>query len=369
MSTRRSIAFLACMAIALTGCANGGGATPSSKETGQSGKSPLEEYLGSSPLGGASKGSGAMVAVKIGGNDSESEESRAQQHQIEDLIAKCMQKEGFTYVPVQPDTGGKSKIDEAYELSPEKFAEQYGYGITTLGWAQDPNSEGADDPNQAIRDNLTEQAKKAYDKALNGEMTDAVIGSEGGGRVERRADGKDGKSSDVGCRGKAIQQVHGTPDKAKVGQQMEKFESLFDDIEALRKRIESDPRLESARKAWSDCMADQDYRFSKPEDAPQSVSQRLERLFGQDGEPGSSNSTTELKKPDPKEVAKIKPYELAVAKADYKCSEQHYTKKHQTVQYELESAFVKDHKAELEAYRDWMSELQSPQATPTKGSK
>ena len=370
MNRRRSVAILTGLAIALTGCANGPGASTSNEESGsgQSEKSPLEEYLGSSPLASSGKSGGPAMVIKIGG-DSESEESRAQQRQVEDLIAKCMLKEGFTYIPVQPDTGGKSKLDQAYELPPDKFAEQYGYGITTLGWVQDPNGGDADsDPNRDIRDKLSEQAKKAYDKALNGTANGVVVGSDsGGGRVvERSTNGKDG---DIGCRGKAMEQVHGAPDKGEVSNQMEKFESLFDDIEALRKRIDSDPRLEKATKAWSDCMADKDYDFSKPDEAPQSVSQRLERLFGMSDEPGSSTSPEEMKKPDPKEVAKIKPYELAVAKADYDCRKQHYDKTYHTVQFELEGAFVKDHKAELEAYRDFMSELQSPQASPTKGSK
>jgi hypothetical protein len=372
MNTRRSVAILAGLAIALTGCANGDSTTTNDQKSGsgQSKKSPLEEYLGNSPLGGFSKGAGPAVAMKIGGGDSESEEGRAQQRQAEDLIAKCMLKEGFSYVPVQPDTGGKSKIDQAYELPPDKFAEQYGYGITTLGFVQDPNGGDADsDPNREIRDKLSEQAKKAYDKALNGSGGEVVAGSDGGGVIQRRTGDKGGENSDSGCRGKAMDQVFGRPDKNEMGNQMEKFQGLFDDIEALRKRIDGDPRLEKATKAWSDCMADKSYRFTKPEEAPQSVSRRLERLFGLSNGPGSSSSTTELKKPDPKEVAKIKPYELAVAKADYKCREQHYNKTYQTVQFELESAFVKDHKAELEAYRDWMSELQSPQATPTRGSK
>lgn len=372
MSTRRSIAWLAwlaCVTVALTGCANGGNAATSSDKsgTGQNGKSPLEEYLGSSPLGSAfSKGGGPAMVIKIGGGDAESEESRAQQRQVEELIATCMRKEGFTYIPVQPDTGGKSKLDEAYELPPDKFAEQYGYGITTLGWLQDPNGDDENNPNQEIRDNLSEQARKAYDKALDGQAGEGgmvISGPDGGGGKEQAS----GREGEIGCRGKAIEQVHGRPDKDEAGKQMEKFQSLFEDIEALRKRIDNDPRLEKARKAWSDCMADKNYRFDKPDDARQSVSQKLERLFGAPTE--GSDGATEMKKPDPKEVAKIKPYELAVAKADYACSEQHYDKTYRTVQFELEKAFVKDHKAELESYRDWMSELQSPRATPTKGSK
>lgn len=374
MNRRRSVAILAGLAIALTGCANGNGATTDNQESGsgQTEKSPLEEYLGSSPLGGALAKGGPAVAIKIGGGDSDSEEGRAKQRQAEDLIAKCMLKEGFTYIPVQPDTGGKSKMDQAYELPPDKFAEQYGYGITTLGWVQDPNGGDADnDPNREIRDNLSAQAQKAYDKALNGSGGQVVVGSDGdgGGVVQKSTNSKDSKNADTGCRGKAMDQVYGRPDKDQVGNQMEKFQSLFDDIDALRKRIDSDPRLQKATKAWSDCMADKDYKFTKPEDAPRSVSRRLERLFGLSNGPGSTSSTTEPKKPDPKEVAKIKPYELAVAKADYKCREQHYNKTYHTVQFELEGAFVKDHKTELEAYRDFISEMQSPQATPTKGSK
>ena len=43
--------------------------------------------------------------------------------------------------------------------------------------------------------------------------------------------------------------------------------------------------------------------------------------------------------------------------ADYLCRRDHYESEYNAVRDELENQFIEDHRAELEAYRDWMAEL------------
>ena len=53
-----------------------------------------------------------------------------------------------------------------------------------------------------------------------------------------------------GCRAKALDQVYGAGTAAKKsankGQEMRRFESLFQDLETLRRRIQDDPRVVAA---------------------------------------------------------------------------------------------------------------------------
>jgi hypothetical protein len=334
-------------ALGLTaGCGGGGqGQDPGS---GGEDKSPLAEYMGA---GFSSAGGMGMKIAVAGGNDSGqlTEEQLAQQRRMEDLTATCMRAEGFEYVPVPPRANPKGKFTEAFKLPPEEFAKQYGYGISTFdfGAAEDDDT----DPNRAIRDRLSASAKKAYDKALDGD--DAVIVSGNGAKVSKT------RPTDLGCRGKAAEQVYGKPKEMKGERDLQRFEGLFKDLEALRKRIDADPSVADAAKAWSDCMADARYPgLNKPDDARAKVAERMNRLLGVDtgNRAGASVSITKPSDIDPARMAELKRYELAIAKADYDCKQQHYEQAFKQVQFRLEREFVDAHRALLEQYKEWAAQ-------------
>lgn len=347
--TRSSNVLLA--AVALTALVAGCGGTPADPSAGDSSdqqKSPLAEYMGESFAGG----SGMAIRISSAGGGGSTEEQLAQQRKMEDLTAACMRDAGFSYVPVPPEGDAKSTFDEAYKLPPDKFAEQYGYGISTLMLGK--ADADADDPNTAIRNKLSAQAKKAYDKALNGKDGGPVV-IEGGGEGKARS----GKAGDMGCRGKAAEQVFGKPKGGDPGQEMRKFDSLFKDLEALRKRIDADQRVTDAAKAWSDCMADARYPgLKKPDEAQQKVLQRMNALQGisPQGSPGATRPM-DPKDIDPAQLAALKKYELAIAKVDYDCKQKGYTKAYTDVQFALEREFVETHKTMLEQFRDWQAQL------------
>jgi hypothetical protein len=332
----------------LAGC-GGAPADPAGSDSSDQQKSPLAEYMGD----GFNAGGGGGMAIRIasGGGGQSSEEQLAQQRKMEELTAACMRDAGFEYVAVPPDGDPKSAFDEAYKLPPDKFAEQYGYGISTLMFGK--ADEDADDPNTAIRNKLSAQAQKAYDKALNGGAGNGVV-------IQGETKGDSGKPKDMGCRGKAAEQVFGKPKGADPGQEMRKFDSLFKDLEALRKRIDSDPRVTEAAKAWSDCMADARYPgLKKPEEAQKKVLSRMNALQGISPSPGSNRETRAIKPEDvdPAQLAELKKYELAIAKADYDCKQKGYSKAYTDVQFTLEREFVETHKTLLEQFRDWQAQL------------
>jgi hypothetical protein len=349
--TRRAAIAMVCALGLTAGCGGSGSNDPAG--SGDEQKSPLAEYMG----GDFTAGGGMVMKFAVAGdngNEQPTEEQLAQQRRMEDLIATCMRDQGFEYVPVPPEAKPKSKFAEAFELPPDKFAEQYGYGISTFDWG-DPVGENDTDPNRQIRDRLSATAKKAYDKALDGEGM--VVAAGGGAKVSSS------KSTDLGCRGKAAEQVYGKPKDLKdPGQEMRRFDSLFKDLEALRKRIEADPRVADAAQAWSDCMADARYTgLNKPEDARTKVQQRMDRLLGIDTSgPGPTAKPKSPKDLDPAQLSALKRYELAIAKADYDCKQTHYEKPFREVQFQLETEFVGTHRTLLEQYKEWAGQQKGP---------
>lgn len=331
----------------MTGCGKDGDPSAASSTNGQD-KSPLSEYMGSDFTGAGPGG----FRVAIGGNDEQpTEEQLAQRRRVEDAIATCMRSQGFRYVPVPPESNPKDKFAAAFRLPPDKFAEQYGYGISTIDFSQ----ADSEDPNTSIRNALSPRARAAYDKALNGQQQPQTNDSGGGAKVTVRGPG--------GCRGKAIDQVYGAGTAASKGargaQEMRQFDSLFRDLETLSNRIQNDPKVVAAARTWSDCMADKRQTgLHKPEDAREKVMQRFDQLMGI--HPGANKPVTigpdSLKNVDPAKLATVRRYELAVAKADYDCRQQGYDKTYKDVQYAAEREFIADHKNILEQFKEAHSE-------------
>ncbi|NEA36342.1 hypothetical protein [Streptomyces sp. SID13031] len=344
--------------LALAGC--GANSSAADQEPVKSGddKSPLAEYMGE---GFSGSGGGGMVATRaVGGSQESSEEQLAKQRKMEDAVAACMKAAGFEYVAVPPESQGKSKFDEAFKLPPDKFAEQYGYGISTIDWGK-PSDDADKDPNSKIRKALSPSAQKAYGKALNGQFDNP----DGGAIAMAPSTGDKGKPQDTGCRGKAAEEVFGKADEQMAD--FKKFDSLFKDLEALRKRIEADQRVIDATSAWSDCLADAGHSgFKKADDPRESISKKLDTLTGADkggasgpGKPDGSMTVTgppSFDKVDAAKLADLRKAEIELAKADQGCKKKVYEEPFKKAQYELEKEFVDANKTQLEQYRDTVSE-------------
>ncbi|MEU8223035.1 hypothetical protein [Kribbella sp. NPDC048915] len=349
-TTRSALALMAVLALAA--CGNDKAPVASGDSTGD--KSPLAEYLGDGFVSSVGSG-GFTIARRAGGPQQPSEEELAKQRKVEDATAACMKTAGFEYVAVPPEQGGKGKFSDAFDLPPDKFAEQYGYGISTIDWSK----AGADDsdPNTKIRSALSPSAQKAYDKALNGPN------ATGNGAVVIQGSGEDGPSTnnatDLGCRGKAVKQVYGEDGGRTLD--FKKFESLFKDIQALQKRIESDQRVVDATSGWSDCMADAGHSGLKTINDPrQQIQKQLDELTGNKPPEKNGPSKTVIGPPsfdkvDAAKLAELRTSEIELAVADHKCKAKGYGDTYKLVQYEAEREFVDQHKAELEAYRDEMA--------------
>lgn len=352
MKTSRT-AFTVLAVLALAACGNDKAPVASGDQN--SDKSPLAEYMGEGFVSSPGGGGAFQVASRPGGQEP-TEEDLAKQRKVEDAVAACMKAAGFEYVAVPPEQNAKSKFSEAFNLPPDKFAEQYGYGISTIDWTKaGPNDDA--NPNSKIRSALSPTAQKAYDKALNGPN------ATGNGAVVIQGEGDDGPMSsdgmDLGCRGKAVKQVYGEGADKKID--FKKFDSLFKDIQALQKRIESDQRVVDATTAWADCLADAGHSgFKKVDDPRTRIQQKLDELTGNQpsatGGPAKTiTGPPSFDKVDAAKLSELRKSEIALAVADQKCKAKGYAETYKKVQYEAEKEFVDQHKAELEAYRDEMA--------------
>lgn len=289
----------------------GGCATEEKQPGASTGESPLAPYLGgSSPLLEGAGNGGAPDA----GSTKEADAARSERRQIDELVAQCMRKEGFEYVPPR-DKAKSVQVDEAFSLEPKEFAERYGYGITTISQKEGVKGE---DPNEKIKQELSAEARKAYERALYGESAEGTAPS--------------------GCFAEAHGEVKGKGSDSSAAASEESFDSLFRDLEALRKRFNRDDRIVDATSEWSDCMADAGHGgLEKLDDGRKSVTDKISPSSG-----GGDGKVTD----------EIRSFERAIAVADYDCQEQHMAEIGSEVAHELESQFVAEHKAELERFRE-----------------
>lgn len=319
-------------------------------------QSPLEEYMGYSTIGSASGG----MAVQAGGNVEMSEEDRQKARQVEELIAECMQEQGFEYVPRNVDQAGGSELEDAYALDESQFVDEYGYGISTLMHSGEDDEA---DQNQEIRDGLSESAQEAYDRALWGEIAAAMDGGTGTALTQ---DPSEMSAEDMGCQGQASAEIYETEGPG-VTTDMSDFTSLFEDIQTLRERIRNDPQIVDAAAQWADCMADGGFPdFEHPDEAQQEVFTRMGELYrpehsGNENDPAMSEPEAEQQEfviggpgsdIDPEKLEELQQYELDLAAVDHACQQEHYREVYRDVAYEMEEEFVDNHRTELENYRD-----------------
>jgi hypothetical protein len=338
-------------ALVLAGCGDDGGSTEAGDD------SPLAEFFGEgviefSPGGGMGMSFGGSSDFEI------PEDELRRMREVEDLVAKCMADEGFEYTAnaINPEEWVSPWMD-AQELPPDEFAEEYGYGISTLHYSQFED-ELPQDPNQEYRESLSPEARDAYERALSGDYM-SWEADEGPPPVEER-----------GCYGIASAEVYGEDPLEEMEQAdpWTEFDGLMNDLSSLSERIHTDPRLEEAAEAWLDCMADAGYPdFQQVGDAEQSVHERMNEIEGwaevettleEGGEEANREVLEEFepKEPDPQELAELQEHEIELAVADRECMAEHYDDVFAGVSDELEEEFVEEHRAELERYREWAEE-------------
>jgi hypothetical protein len=351
MRPLRLASVLLLLGLAVAGCGDDGGDTSEEPES----DGPLAEFLGWDETG---RGEQPEVT----------EEERQQHYQIQDLVVACMTEAGFEYTP-EPFYGDQeenvedpfAEVWQMQEDDPERFAREYGYGITTLDYeSQVPETpDETDDPNLAYRESLSPAAQQEYDRALWGDTEEVTEDGETPEAVEPG-----------GCQNEAFEQVYGDQ-----GEGEQQFEELFAEFDTLYQRIEDDPRMDEARQAWTVCMAAAGYPDLEDLYGGQTkVSERQSELYGwedggpidlpapiEEGEESGGGQAEETPspppEPDPAAVEELREFEREIATADYTCKQEHGVEDvEHTVRDEQEQRFIDENREQLEAYRDWLNE-------------
>ncbi len=346
-SRTRRFAVAVC-AVLLVGCGGGAGGDGAGGDGGGGG--------GEEQTAGDAAAQAGPLAEFFGYDEQNAEDFAEQERRIQELVVACMAREGFEYLPVDYPEPAEDPVFAAQEnLSPEEYAKQYGYGITTIDYAEQEVE--FTDPNQELVEAMQPAEQEAYYLALYGEQPEFDPEDPEAEVVEYGFGG--------GCQGEASEEVYGGDAEAE--------QELGPRYEELYERIEADPRLVEANRAWSACMAEAGHEFARQEETFEHISNRHNELYEEayeemepgaaeeapaDGEvPAGATEETETEFAEPQldegRLAELREEEIAIAVADQACAAEHLPPElRQEVSSEYEQAFVEENRELLERARD-----------------
>ena len=330
-------------------------ASPVADDAGSSnGEEPqsLADYLG--PGTGAGRGNGGA------GFAADDDQATEEQRLIQQSIQKCMQAQGFTYIP--EDVGDGLQLFLATQnqgVSAADYAATEGFGISTrfdVILEGDFDFDESSDPNDEHLATLSDGEADAWELALQGEPPQRnaqgqLIDPETGEVLQGNRPGQ----AAGGCRLVAQTEVRGAAiDLA----------GLEDDLAALEERIESDPRVAEIQRDWVDCMSAQGFDYSDEREARADINSQVRPLLRSffssvDGNnqagprQGGGNiaqaiSGMELTAEQDAELEALQDLERSIATASFECQGDTGAELAAiTLQYEED--FIDANRAELEA--------------------
>lgn len=242
---------------------------------------------------------------------------------VEANIAQCMSDAGFEYVAADYDTvrAGMVADKSLPGMSEEAFVEQYGYGISTLYTGLPPQLAGETVPaklglgrrNIDIFNALSPADQVAYNRTLFGENSATTFA------VAIEAEDFSGTG---GCTRSAIEQVF-SAEQLSV--------SYKNPLDAM---IEQDPRMVEAFEKYTECVRDEGFDYSHPEQIETDFKNRVAALTG--GEPLESLTAAEQEA-----LRQLQGEERAVAIVAFQCEEDILSPVEERIQRELFAQIVK----------------------------
>ncbi len=326
MRTGTSLSFVGlavAAAIALSGCSSAGGAGGGKLNYEDS---PLSKYT--SALWGE------MDQAKMD----------AQQAETEKLVAACMKDEGFEYSP-NTQSGGMAiaSSSDMEDRDTEEWVASNGYGMVQSPEDMEAQQGQADeyvDPNQDYLSTLSDSEVSAFYETLHGPgpTEEEMAAMEEGGSYEYNWE-------TGGCYGAAQHEAQGEGQDAYSDPT---YQPLFEKMNTIYTTMQEDPQIKELDRSWASCMADAGYSdFTMKQDAFMLISEAQNAIYEtmeydeETGMPIGDSSAA---------MAELKQQEIDVALADFRCSEKlDYMQQTLKAQFALETRFVEDNKAELDA--------------------
>ncbi|AEE44247.1 hypothetical protein Celf_0097 [Cellulomonas fimi ATCC 484] len=252
----------------------------------------------------------------------------------EELVASCMRREGFDYVP-RPVEVRERAADGIPAWGSREFAERFGYGAATesvlLAAQGGDEPSAAPDPNLATVQALSPEGQDAYWTALLGRQD-----------VSAGADGQAYDWTTAGCTGWAEHEsdartaVEDDPDLAEVVRAAEEIDLA----------VELDARVLSALDAWSRCMALRGYDVATPQDAEAAAYDAVTQLRA-GGELRDDGSVVV----DPAALDALAQQEVTMATDDASCRESgRLDEVRRDTRADLEQRFWDQHGSDLEQW-------------------
>jgi len=280
----------------------------------------------------------------------------------EEIVAQCMNERGFEYKPNLPDNHTSTLFAEQNneDRNSSEWISQYGYGIVRdlfndENFNNNPHVDSMSnigDPNNDYVNSLSESEQQAYYIALWGPP------------FEADADGNypEWNSTTAGCWGYAQAQV--SNDEYQVWQLAE-FAPLFDALNQMQNDMWFNPEFAVLDNEWSVCMVDKGFpNVAKQSDAQMNFMDEAGEFwnywhgnavnaFGEDYTSEQLNNFMGFA--DARR--ELQEQEIKLASADFECREQVDLRNRQdAIIYEIESQFIEEHKAELEALRAFLEQ-------------
>jgi hypothetical protein len=317
------LSALAALTLVLSGCSGSEGKDAGSSAEAEQ-ESPLTKYFN------------AAYGMDVSPEEQE-EKFAEQQRQQEELVAQCMQDQGFEYTPAT-DTGMYMSSGDDTEWKPDdrEWVAQYGYGAVNSPFSEEPPPEEEFvDPNADYVASLSESEQMAFYEALHGPMPDEEEMSEGG-EIEY-------DWTTAGCQGAAQHEVAGEDPS-----QSEEFKPLFDAINELYTDTASWPGMAELDAEWATCMDDAGQGgHASPMEAQNSIHDEMNKIWEN---VDMSEEPTASGEPDKAAMDALAEKEVDLALADLDCREEtDYRDRHAAITREVEQQFIDDHKTELDA--------------------
>jgi hypothetical protein len=316
------LSAVAAVVLLLSGCSgsdgDAGGTTDAAEQT-----SPLSEYLD----------------AVYGGDLSPEEQERQfaeEQARVEELVARCMQDQGFEYTPQTASDTFVSSSDVEYEPDDRDWVAQYGYGAVNSPFNEEPvPEEEYVDPNADYVASLSESEQQAFYEALSGPVPDEDELAEGGSYEY--------DWTTAGCQGAAQHEVSGEDLS-----QSEEFKPLFEAIDELYTGMTSWPGMTELDGEWATCMEAAGHGgHATQADAQNSVYEELNGIYE---DVATSEEGTPTGEPDQAALDALAEREVELALADLDCREEvDYRDRSTEITREVEEQFIDDHRAELDA--------------------
>ena len=321
--------------------------------------------------------------VRSSGSYSVSSEEQAffleREQKMEELIAECMAREGFEYIPV---TSPASIMFPDVDYGSEEYVREQGFGITTSFGVEQSYEIDWTDPNAEITDALSESERQAYEEALFGvtdsDLTTVIPETETDTETEQAEplqDGTDEPSEEdlsdyfsESCTGQAYETVY------SVFQILDELESEFTLIE---ESFKVDPRILAADTEWSECMSAKGYSYENLDDMWSSLSSDFVSRFNEiimlsmpdalSEELITGKSPEEIEdlyrqaeaearaRIDQEALAALQEEERDIAIANFECSKS-LNEKLSEIAAEYEAQFIDNNRAVLDEVRNQLQE-------------